>query len=106
MAVSDPEVLVFANSVARVMADLRVRDYNAAKRFKQEWDIRSLSTKIPNDATVVPDGAATDGRKQITGADLYNLYNRCSDIITDFEASANAKLNQLVRVSVNDLPPF
>jgi hypothetical protein len=42
----------------------------------------------------------------ITGADLYNLYNRCADIITDFEATTNAKLNQLVRISVNDLPQF
>jgi hypothetical protein len=97
-----PGIIVRPTYVARVMADLRVRDYNAAKRFKQEADIRGMfsgATKIPNDATVIPDGAAADGRKIITGADLYNLYNRCADIIADFEATTNAKLNQLARIS-------
>jgi hypothetical protein len=106
MAVTDPEVIIFSNTRARVMADIRERDYNTAKRFKLEWDTRGLNAKIPNDATVIPDQAATDGRKIITGADLYNLYNRCTDIITDFEATSNAKLNQVVKISVNGLASF
>jgi hypothetical protein len=106
MPVSDPEITIFSNARARPMADERVRDYNNAKRFKLEWDTRGLTAKIPNDATAIPDGAITDGRKQITGADLFNLYNRCADIITDFEAASSAKLNQLLRISVNDNATF
>ena len=48
MAVSDPEVIVFANERARVMANVRVQDYNTAKRFKLEADTRGMfSLHIP-----------------------------------------------------------
>ena len=107
MAVSDQEVIRFANERARPTADAILRALRTAERFKEEWDVRELSTKVPNDETVIPDGADVDGRKQARGVDLYNLYNRCGDLITLVRTQdAGARYTQLVEISVNDLPSF
>lgn len=108
MAVTDPSAIAFCNNYVRVAADKRAQDYYWAKRTLQQWN-SGLSALFPNDATVVADGAAPngtttvggDGRRLIKGSDVNNVINRCQDIITDFEATTNAKLNTILAVAVN-----
>jgi len=106
VANTDPEVVQFSDREARALADLRVREYRTAKQFIANWGIRNMTAKVTNDAVKVGDNAPGDGRKSITGADLVNLYNRCLDLVADLEASGNAKLNQLLAISSNDLPLY
>ena len=65
-----------------------------------------MSTKFPNDASPVMDGAQTDGRPVITGAMVNNIVNRAQEIITDYEATSSAKLNTVAQVQVNGASKF
>lgn len=108
MAVTDPSVISFCNNFTRVAADKRAQDYYFAKKVNDVWN-SGLSALIPNDATVIADGAAPngtstaggDGRRLIKGADVWLLVSRCQEIITDFEANGNARLNTVLACAVN-----
>jgi hypothetical protein len=52
------------------------------------------------------DGSATDGRSPITGIAATNIVNRASEMIADFEAASNAKLNTVLQVKVNGAARF
>ena len=108
MAVTDPSAIAFCNNYIRPGADKRAQDYYFAKSLNDVWN-SGLSALIPNDATVIADGAAPngtttaggDGRRLIKGSDVWLLATRCQEIITDFEASGNAKLNTVLACAVN-----
>lgn len=111
MAVTDPSAIAFCNNYIRPAADRRAQDYYFAKVVLGLWN-SGLSSLFPNDSTVVADGAAPnglnttggDGRRLIKGSDVNNLVNRCSEIVTDFEATSSAKLNTILAVAVNPQP--
>ncbi|MDB4786210.1 hypothetical protein OAG36_00600 [bacterium] len=105
MAITDPAAIKWSNEKARVAADKLVQAYNFAVQVQSEWN-SGMSSEFPNDSSIVEDGAhdtATrpDGRTEITGADVNNVMVRAGEIITDYEATSNAKLNTLLAVSVN-----
>jgi hypothetical protein len=60
-----------------------------------------MSALILNTTDVIVDGAATDGRSVITGAKATSIITRAQEIITDYEAASNAKLNTVLQVAVN-----
>ena len=91
----------FINKYVRPFADHRAQAYYAAKVLVTRWNARGGATAIPNDATAVPDGAPADGRPAIKDSDVNNMINRASEIITDYEATSNAKLNTVLAVAVN-----
>ena len=96
--------VTFCNTAIRPFADKRAQGYYAAKAIVAAWNARGGATAIPNDSTVVPDSAssgAQDGRPIITGAMVNNVINRASEIITDYEATNNAKLTTVLQVSPN-----
>ena len=100
--ITNAEAIRFSNEKARVAADKLAQCYYFAKLVKQEWDANSLNTIITNSVDdEVVDGAQTDGRHIISGADVTNIVTRCSEFITDMEDSGNAKLNTILGVAVN-----
>lgn len=88
------------------MADSMSSNYYTAKAIVNYWNANSLSSIITNDSSQIMDGSATDGRSVITGAMATNIITRASEIIADYEATSNAKLNTVLAVKVNGQPKF
>lgn len=82
---SNPQAIAFSNSKIRPMADLLYSAYLTAKSVVEQWNAQSVSAVIPNDSTVIADGAATDGRAQITDAQATAIITRCQELINWME---------------------
>jgi hypothetical protein len=104
--ITNVQAVKFCNEKVRPAADALGQAYETLRRLKMEWDATLMANLIPNDTTVIADGADTDGRKPITGQMVYNILNRGFEYMTDQEANFNAKLNTIKQVTVNDAPRF
>lgn len=89
-----PRAIAFAQNT-RTAATYAEFWYRYAKRLTQEWFASNMAADIPNDATMIDD----DGKKPLTGADITNIVTRASEIIADYEAGDNAKLNTVLKAS-------
>lgn len=93
------------------MADLLYAAYLSAKSLVAQWNAQSVSSVIPNDSTVISDGAATDGRAQITNAQATTIITRAQELISWMEnglvgspfnaGSTSATLSTVAAVEVN-----
>ncbi len=99
--ITDPQAIKFSNETIRPAADQLAQLYANARTVVDQWNALGISALFPNDSTVVVDGSATDGRHAITGQDATNIIVRLTEFVTDYEANANAKLNTVLKVSVN-----
>jgi len=101
--ITDAEAIRFCNEWVRPAADRLAQHYYTAKAITQEWNARSLSVKIPNTADVIVDGSGSteDGRPGITAAQATAIITRAQEIVTDYEATSNAKLNTVLAAAVN-----
>lgn len=106
MPITDPAAVKFCNEQARIMADCMAQNYYTAKVIVNNWNALGMSSLVTNDASVVVDGSATDGRNQVTGAKITSIITRAMEIIADYEASSNAKLNTVLQVRVNGTAKF
>jgi hypothetical protein len=88
MANVNPQAVSWANTRARVLADLLESAYLSCKKYKAEWDAQGLSAVIPNDATLVADGSAVDGRPPCKNSTCNDLYTRATDFITWYEGGS------------------
>jgi len=112
MAITNPVAIGFSNNRLRRQADKLAQAYYFAKTVVNEWNANGLSSLITNTSDVLRDTASPtddvgtdgDGRHVVTGAELTNLVTRCQELITDFEASSNAKLNTILAVATNPQP--
>lgn len=101
MAIDNSQAVKFCNERVRQAADRFAQLYWWSKIVAQEWTAQGIGALIPNDASIVIDGSATDGRSVLTGIDVNLLAARVSEFIALLEANANAKLNQIHKVAVN-----
>lgn len=108
MAVTDTNAIRFCNTRIRPLADRLAQAYTLAKEIINEGTAQGLTAggtpTIPNDTTLISDGAVLDGRPQIQGADIYNVIALAQTLITAMEATSNQKLSQVLRVAVNTNP--
>jgi hypothetical protein len=98
---ANAQAIAFVNNMARRYADAEAQAYNTAKALNAFWNANSVSGVVPNDATIILDGAATDGRQIVTGAQTTNVVTRCQEKIADYEANSSAKLNTILALAVN-----
>jgi len=75
--------------------------YWMAKSVIQQFNANGLAGTITNDQTQIADGAATDGRTVLTGADINVLISLAQGIVNQFEANSNLQLNQISKPAVN-----
>lgn len=102
MAVKDVQAVTFCNEKVRRAADRLAQAYYFGKIVLNEWNAQNYGgTTIPIDGGTVEDGSVTDGRPVITGNDVHGLIARISALVTDLEASTNAKLNTVIKVAVH-----
>ena len=102
--ITDPSAIAFSNTKIRPAADRLIQLYYWAKSAQSQFTAQSLGSLFPNDSSLVVDGAATDGRTQITGFDVNVVLSYLGSFITAMEASSNLELNQVGKVAVNRLP--
>lgn len=103
-AITDPNAIRFANTRVRPLADRIAQLYNLIVADANEFTALGVGALFPNDTSPVSDGAVTDGRPQITGADVNNIFTIASTIKTSLEASSKTTLNQVLKVAVNTTP--
>lgn len=104
MAITDPQAVKFCNEKIRQAADRYAQLYWTAKILLTEWNSAGLGALIPNNAEVVSDGSATDGRSPITGAMVNGFRNNLQLLVNDLEANAGVKLNGLAQIAVHEEP--
>jgi hypothetical protein len=103
VAITNAQAVKFSNERLRVAADALATAYYTAKKVMQEYyaDPALGDAYTAGIAETVADGADVDGRPLVTGNDALGLITRCSELVTDYEAGGNAKLNTVLGVSVN-----
>lgn len=103
--INDPQIVRFANEKARVFADAMETAYETAKRFQGEW---AALGRAPADAAGDPviDGAASDGRKPLTGARLNRLKDLADAVVAWFEGGTPPRINVVRAASVNGQARF
>ena len=106
MAITNVQAVRFANEKIRVMADSMAVNYFTAVAIVDEWNATSMSTLITNTSDNIVDGSAQDGRSPITGIQATAIITRAQEIIADYEAASNAKLNTVLAVKVNGTARF
>jgi hypothetical protein len=79
------QAIAFTNTKARPTADIIYSAYLTAKKIVQDWNSQSVSSVIPNDATLISDGSATDGRNQVTNANVTSVITRAQEFINWME---------------------
>lgn len=100
--ITNPEAVRFCNERIRRVADQLAQTYYLAKEVHQEWTANNMGTIIAyNDASLVVDGSAADGRHPISGIDANSLMNRLGEFVADYEANDAAKLNTVLAVAVH-----
>ena len=100
--IDNPEAVRFCNERVRTAADKLAQLYYTAKSVSQEWAANDLGSVIAyNNADLVVDGSATDGRHPISGIDVNNLVTRLTELVADMEANSSAKLNTVLAVTVH-----
>jgi hypothetical protein len=108
------QAVAFTNNRARPMADAIYGAYLTAKKLIEEYNAQNVAGVIPNDATIISDGAATDGRAQVTNAQVINIINRATELVNWMERATlnasgtldNATLNTVAAVAVNGVTKF
>lgn len=100
--ITNAEAVRFSNDKIRVAADKLAQAFYFADLVVNEWNANDMASLISNKSLdTLIDGSADDGRHVITGADATNIVTRCQELIADYEASGNAKLNTILGVAVN-----
>jgi hypothetical protein len=103
MANTNPQAVAFANGRARPLADDMRGLYLSCKAFVQQWTGQSVATVIPNDAVVIADGAAIDGRAPITDAQVQQIFAHASNLIAYFEGATAAPVNNASMQNFNQI---
>lgn len=114
MANTNPQAITFTNERARPLSDLLYATYLTAKNFVQQWTAQNVAAVIPNDSTIIADGAATSGRNQVTNAQINVIFAHAQSMIAYFEGATAApvnnaslqNLNQVIAVEVNGTAKF
>ena len=100
--ITDPTAVSFCNGQVRVGADKTMQFYWWMKALKVMYLANpALATLITNDASLIVDGSAQDGRTPITGADVNAFLTNVNTFITSLEANSSAILSNFAKISVN-----
>ena len=105
MPIDNPQAVRFCNEQIRILADMLLSAYRTAQAVCEYYyahpELGTLFQQNGNE--LVEDGSATDGRPRMTGNDVLALVSRADELISDYRANNNAKLNTLYRVCITAL---
>lgn len=98
---TNPQAIKIANEKIRPLADALAKVYDLSREIGLLAIAQNWNGIIPNDATVVADGADVDGRQPVTNGQLQIVLAHAAALVSDFEAASKLKLNQILAVAVN-----
>lgn len=101
MPITNVQAVKFCNEQIRPAAEAILKAYYRAKEVRNKWYADNMGAILPVGGGTVVDGSESDGRTPIVSDDAILVINRLEDLINDLEAGGNAKLNTLVKPSVN-----
>lgn len=96
MANTNPQVINFANSRIRQMADRMFSLHLESVAVLAEYNAGNIGTLISDVGAgeIISDGSATDGRTQITGGDIFNIMTAIQAYIAFINNGAVATLDR------------
>lgn len=99
---TNPQAIKVANEKIRPLADAMAGLYNALKSAQIEFVAESWGALFPNDAEIIVDGSATDGRTQITNAEVRAfMLTDAVAFLNAMEASANVGRDRVFKLAPN-----
>lgn len=99
---SNPQAVRIANEKIRPLTDKMAGLYDALKSAQIEFTAENWTELFPNDAEVIVDGSATDGRTPITNAEVRAfMLTDAVAFLTALEASSNAGRNRVFKIATN-----
>lgn len=98
---TNPQAVRIANEKIRPAADAMGGLYNLMKAYQAEAAAENWTALFPNDAELIVDGSATDGRTPITNGDVAAFMAMVGTYLTYMEQSANANRNLALKIAVN-----
>jgi len=103
MPIDNPQAVRFCNEQIRILADTLLTALRTAQAVREFYYAHpELETLFhQNVSEFVEDGSATDGRPRMTGNDVLALITRADELVADYQANSNAKLNTVLRAAVN-----
>ena len=103
MAIDNPQAVKFCNEKIRVLADVLLTAYRTAEAVVDFYYANPdlAATFSGRSADFVADGSELDGRTRLTGDDVLLLISRANELLSDYRATNNAKLNTVLKVAVN-----
>ena len=97
--ITNPTAVRFCNERVRPVANRMAQLYNFARAVRDEWVANDLGSVITQEGGTIVDGSATDGRHQITGANVHALAGLLVGFIDSMEANNNAQLNTILGIA-------
>jgi hypothetical protein len=107
---TNPQAILIANEKLRPLADRLGQVYNYCKMAQDEYAAEGWLALFPNDAELIEDGSATDGRTRLTNQDVRNFMTYVGRLINIFEggqvaADAGGPMkNNVLKVAVHPEP--
>lgn len=98
---TNPQAIRISNDKLRVLGDRFGSLYNFCKMMQDEYTAENWAALFPNDAEVLADGSATDGRTSITNADINAFMTMVGAFITFMEVATPARKNNTLKIAVN-----
>lgn len=98
---TNPQAIRIANEKMRPLADKFGQLYNLCKMLQAEAQAESWASLFPNDAEVIVDGSASDGRTVIANSDISAFISAVGTFITYMEQTSNANRNLVLKIAVN-----
>lgn len=99
--IDDKQGIRFSNDTLRTFADAYVGAYQRAKEIQIRWSSEGLAAKLPDTAEEIADGAHTDGRTVVTGADANDMVQAAIQLVDSLDANSMELLLKLSKYSVN-----
>lgn len=103
MAIDNPQAVRFCNEQIRILADTLLTALRTAEAVREFYYAHPELGDLfyNNSSELVEDGSAMDGRPRMTGADVLTLITRADELVADYQATSNAKLNTVLKAAVN-----
>lgn len=81
--ITNPQVVTFANTRIRPIADKLYSTYYHAKSVLGDYNVGDIGSKIDSAGAgnLISDGSEIDGRTRISGGDIYNIITALQEFI-------------------------
>ncbi len=103
---TNPQAIAIANNQGRPSADVILSAIQTARNFDANYGALSGDAIFPNDAELIEDGSAVDGRPRVQNQEVRALRNLCQSLLTWAATGNPTNETRLRRIAVNGQAKF